>query len=186
MHEPTLESRDAARLLVQIAALEREVSELRQQLAKHSSNSEELLVLPADIHEDLFSSEAPYRALVEMFPHAIWIAEPDGSTSYANRYWYDLSGLSVEQTLGSGWASALHPDDAAKVANRRQQAVATGVSRENEIRIRRASDGQYRWHLTRALPLKDANGRIVKWVGIAVDIHDEKAAAVAIEETEER
>ncbi|HXB22584.1 MAG TPA: PAS domain-containing protein [Candidatus Solibacter sp.] len=186
MHEPTQEPRDAARLLVHIAALEREVSELRQKLAKQSSDSEDLLVFPADIHEDLFSSDVPYRALVEMFPHAIWIAEPDGSTSYANRYWYELSGLSLEQTVGLGWTSALHPEDAAKVVDRQRQTIATGVSPENELRFRRATDGQYRWHLTKAVPLKDPNGNIVKWIGIAVDIHDQKAAAVAIEEAEER
>jgi PAS domain S-box-containing protein len=87
----------------------------------------------------------------------------------------EYSGLSAEQTAGSGWQAAIDPDDLEGHAVKWREAVATGKPHENEVRLRR-SDGQYRWHLDRGVPLRDEDGSIVKWYGVATDIEDRKRA----------
>jgi PAS domain S-box-containing protein len=95
---------------------------------------------------------------------------------FVNRHWKEYSGLSIEQTVGAGWETAIHGEDQKRYAEKWLASVATGEPFENEVRFRRASDGQYRWFLTRAVPLRDAHGRIVKWYGTSTDIEDRKRA----------
>jgi signal transduction histidine kinase len=84
--------------------------------------------------------------------------------------------LSAEKTAGSGWETALHPSDLKRHVEKWRVSIATGKPFENEVRYRRAEDGQYRWFLTRAVPLRDARGKIVKWYGISTDVEDRKRA----------
>lgn len=178
-------SDDAAPASEQVARLEREVAELRRQLAAvYSQASDRLVVAPPD-EDQFFYTEARYRALIELSPQAVWMTDPDGGNTYCNRYWYEYSGMTVEQAAGSGWSAALHPEDMARHLEGWQAALARGAAYEAELRFRR-SDGQYRWHLCRSLPVKDANGQVTKWMGIAVDIHDRKIAATAIGQANER
>jgi PAS domain S-box-containing protein len=172
-------SHDAVPASGQVARLEREVAELRRQLvAVYSQASDRLVLAPPD-EDQFFYSEARYRALIELSPQAVWMADRDGSNIFCNRYWYEFSGMTVEQTSGTGWLAAAHPEDVARTREGWMAALARGVPYEAELRFRRR-DGQERWHLCRALPLKDANGRVTKWMGIAVDIHDRKIAATEI------
>lgn len=177
---------DAIHASEQVARLEREVAELRRQLAMVYSQASDRLVTAPPTEQGFFYSEARYRALIELSPQAVWMTDGNGKNIYCNQYWYELSGLTVEQTDGLGWTAALHPEDSARVGAEWQAAIARGVAYEIELRFRRASDGQYRWHLCRALPLKDANGQVTKWLGIAVDVHDRKVAATAIAQANER
>ena len=119
-------------------------------------------------------SEARYRFLTESTPQIIWTARPDGQLDYYNRRWYEYTGLTPEQTEGSGWQPVLHPDDMGRVLSQWATAVETGASYQMEFRLRRAADGSYRWHLGRGLPMRDAQGRIIKWLGTATDIEDQK------------
>jgi PAS domain S-box-containing protein len=80
---------------------------------------------------------------------------------------------------GSGWQAVIHPDDLARHAGKWMEAIATGKPLENEVRLRR-SDGQYRWHLDRGVPLRDEDGTIVKWYGVVTDIEDRKRAEEAL------
>lgn len=179
-------AQDAAQTSEQVARLEREVAELRRQLAMvYSQASDRLVIAPPD-EEGFFYSEARYRALIELSPQAVWLTDADGKNTYCNHYWYEFSGMTAEQTAGLGWAAALHPEDVPAIRAEWQEAVAKGAAYETELRFRRASDGQYRWHLVRALPLKDANGRVIKWLGICVDVHERKTAAAAIAQANER
>ncbi len=82
--------------------------------------------------------------------------------------------MTLEQTEGSGWGNVLHPDDLQLCIERWSRAYQTGNSYEIEYRFKRASDGTYRWHLGRALPMKNENGEIVQWVGTGTDIDDQK------------
>ena len=179
-------SQDALPASEQVARLEREVAELRRQLAMVYSQASDRLVIAAPNEQEFFYSEARYRALIELSPQAVWITDPGGKNTYCNRYWYEFSGLTVEQTDGLGWTEALHPDDRARIGSEWHAAMAKGVAYEIELRFRRAGDGAYRWHLCRGLPLKDANGQVTKWLGVGVDIHDRKVAAASIVQATER
>src|ERR1700723_3792104 len=86
------------------------------------------------------------------------------------------TGLSSEKTMGSGWEAAAHPADLPRYGERRRASVASGEPFEHEVRFRRAADGEYRWFLSRTVPLRDSGGKIVKWYGISTDIEDRKRA----------
>ncbi|MDP8911588.1 MAG: PAS domain S-box protein [Actinomycetota bacterium] len=120
------------------------------------------------------SSEERYRELADAMPQIVWTSRPDGSVEYFNRQWFELTGMTLEQTQGWGWQPVLHPDDLGQTLARWRQSLATGEVYENETRFRRASDGRYRWHLVRGVPTRDASGAITRWVGTCTDIDDRK------------
>jgi PAS domain S-box-containing protein len=131
----------------------------------------------------LRKSEKELRDAIDTIPALVWSALPDGSNTYANKRFVEYLGLSAEHTAGSRWHALIHPDDLERHASKWMQAVATGKPHENESRYRR-SDGQYRWHLDRGLPLRDKDGNIVKWYGVTTDIEDRKCAEQALRRSE--
>lgn len=122
----------------------------------------------------LAAGEERYRALADAMPQLVWTATPAGDLDYVNQRWVEYTGLSLEESSGMGWLAALHPDDARPTAERWHQSVAAGDVYELGCRYRRAADGMYRWHLSRALPQRDAQGRICRWLGTCTDIEDQK------------
>ncbi|HEV2914689.1 MAG TPA: ATP-binding protein [Pyrinomonadaceae bacterium] len=126
--------------------------------------------------DKLRESEAQYRSLADAMPQIVWTADADGAFDYYNQRWFEYTGLTPEQALGWGWQPVLHPEDAERCLRRWATSVKTGADYEIEYRFKRASDGAYRWHLGRALPMRDQDGRIVKWFGTSTDIHDQKLA----------
>jgi PAS domain S-box-containing protein len=126
--------------------------------------------------QQLRRQEKKLRDVIETMPTFAWTALPDGSVDFVNRHWQEYTGLSTEKTVGSGWEAAVHPEDLKRHAEKWRASVASGAPFENEVRYRRAADGQYRWFLARAVPLRDARGKIVKWYGISTDIEDRKRA----------
>ncbi|HJQ10217.1 MAG TPA: ATP-binding protein [Gemmatimonadaceae bacterium] len=116
-----------------------------------------------------------FESLLELAPQIVWFAEPDGKVTYCNQYWFDYTGLSALQTLGDGWAGALHPDDRQRGVAGWAEAVKDGRDYESELRFRRA-DGQYCWFLVRGRPSRDESGKINSWLGFAVDIEERKRA----------
>jgi PAS domain S-box-containing protein len=127
--------------------------------------------------EILKESEEQYRALVEVSPQIVWTARGDGFITFCNQYWLDYTGLSVNETLGSGWVDAIHPEHRERVKQAWLDAGQRG-SWELEIPFRRAADGEYRWHLARGLATRDKTGEITRWVGVAVDIHERQQLAL--------
>jgi PAS domain S-box-containing protein len=113
--------------------------------------------------------------IVNAIPAVAWSARLDGSADFFNQHYLDYAGLSAEQALGWGWTAAVHPDDLAGLVATWQALMASGQAGEAEARLRRA-DGDYRWFLFRASPLRDEEGKIVKWYGINTDIEDRKRA----------
>jgi len=105
----------------------------------------------------------------------VWIAAPDGRVEHFNRRWYEYTATTPEQTLGHGWAHALHPDDREAVWERWQAAVRSVEPIELEYRLQGA-DGRYRWFLARGVPFRDADGRVLKWFGTCTDIEGQKRA----------
>ena len=118
-------------------------------------------------------SEQHYRVIADAMPQLVWVTDPDGNHIYYNQRWYEYTGLSEEESLGYGFTLALHPDDKARTLERWEQAWRNGESCEIEYRFRR-HDGVYRWFIGRATPLRDANGRIIEWVGTCTEIHEQK------------
>ncbi|AFZ30630.1 multi-sensor hybrid histidine kinase [Gloeocapsa sp. PCC 7428] len=122
---------------------------------------------------DLRESEARYRLLAEAIPQFVWITNPDGQNEYVNQQFCDYTGLTPQQMRGLDWLSIIHPDDLAMTRDRWLAAVKTGLFYEIEYRFRRA-DGTYRWFLGQGLPLKDEQGRVLKWFGTCTDIEPQK------------
>ena len=113
--------------------------------------------------------------VIDSIPAWASVIRPDGAVEFVNRWGLEYTGLRFEDTLGSGWKIAVHPDDQAAFASARRKALATGEPFEIEARFRRA-DGVYRWFLTRVAPLRDEGGGIVRWYGVSADIEDRKVA----------
>jgi PAS domain S-box-containing protein len=124
-------------------------------------------------------SEERYRFLAEAQPDQIWTALPNGELDYVNQRALDYFETSFPALVETGWTKVAHPEDLGRMVERWQTALATGRPYENELRLQRASDGSYRWHLTRAVPMIDRSGAVVKWYGSNIDIHDQKRAEEA-------
>src|SRR3984893_9393663 len=124
-------------------------------------------------------------ALVDAIPQQIWSGPADGSLDFCNERWRSYMGLGMKELQGEGWQSMLHPDDRERVLKAWHESVTTGTPYEQEERHRRA-DGQYRWFLARGMPLRDADGRILRWYGTNTDIEDLQSAEDARRQIEEQ
>lgn len=125
--------------------------------------------------EAVAASERNLKLIINTIPGLVWSARPDGSAEFFNQHYLDYVGLSAEQAQGWGWAVAVHPDDLSGLTATWQAIMASEKAGEAEARLRRF-DGDYRWLLFRANPLRDASGNIVKWYGVNTDIDDRKRA----------
>ncbi len=125
----------------------------------------------------LDEEESKFRVLADTMPQMVWSAQPDGFHDYYNARWYEFTGTPVGSTDGEGWNGMFHPDDQARAWSVWGHSLRTGDPYEIEYRLRNAS-GDYRWTLGRALPMRDAEGAIIRWFGTCTDIHDQKAAQV--------
>lgn len=124
----------------------------------------------------LSASEARYRDLAESIPAMVWAANSQGVTIDHNRRWEEYTGQTPGQALGDGWKDIIHPDDVQEVADRWAQAVRNMEDYSIEYRIRRDSDGAYRWHSVQAVLRKDEQGDPLGWFGTCIDIEDLKVA----------
>jgi PAS domain S-box-containing protein len=115
------------------------------------------------------------RAIIDAIPVLAWSAHPDGSAEFFNRRWLDYAGLSAEEASEWGWTVALHPEDRDRLMDYWRHLLASGEAGEIEARLRRY-DGEYRWFLFRAEPVRDNHGDIFKWFGANTDIEDRKRA----------
>jgi PAS domain S-box-containing protein len=126
-------------------------------------------------------SEAHYRVLTEVSPQVTWEADVHGYITYTNQYWQEYAYLTATQSLGTGYLLAIDPKERQRAKAFMRQVVAQGRSFQAEVRLRRAKDGQYRWHLLRGRPVTDEAGHIYKWVGVAVDIEEQKRIAADLQ-----
>jgi PAS domain S-box-containing protein len=125
--------------------------------------------------ETLRDNEARVRALAETAPSIIWTAAPDGTITFHNRQWLEYTGIPSEANERRWPFLVLHPDDRDRCVAAWHQALDTGKPYEIEVRNRR-HDGEYRWFLTRATPVKDAAGKVVEWFGSSTDVQQMKEA----------
>ncbi|MBP0620999.1 PAS domain-containing hybrid sensor histidine kinase/response regulator [Cupriavidus consociatus] len=125
--------------------------------------------------------EQHFRLLADGIPHIVLTAEPDGWIDYCNQRWTTYTGLTLEQTQSGAWETVIHPDDLQGTSDNWRSSIASGCEYEIEFRLRRASDGAYRYHLARGAPFKDPDGQAVKWFATCTDIEDQKRAQTAAE-----
>jgi two-component system, NarL family, sensor histidine kinase UhpB len=118
-------------------------------------------------------------ALIDAIPQQIWSGPADGTLDYCNERWRSYMGLGLEDLQGDGWQTMLHPDDRDRVLAAWHESIVKGTPYEQEER-HRAANGAYRWFLARGVPLRDAQGRIVRWYGTNTDIEDRKRAEYAL------
>jgi PAS domain S-box-containing protein len=126
-------------------------------------------------------NEERFRLLAEAIPLLVWTATPEGDLVYFNQRWLEYTGLSYEQARGQGWLEAVHPDDRQSAVESWSWAVRQRESLDIEQRLRRNSDGAYRWQHVRGVPLRDASGAIIQWVGTTSDIDDQRRHAELLE-----
>ena len=114
-----------------------------------------------------------FRFLAESMPQMIFTAVPNGDIDYFNQQWSTFTGLSLDHIQDWRWTKFIHADDAKETSRRWRQSIKTGQPFEAQHRVRRA-DGVYRWHLSRATPMRDDNGHITMWISSNTDIEDQK------------
>jgi PAS domain S-box-containing protein len=119
------------------------------------------------------ASTERYRQLADAMPQIVWTSDNLGKATYYNRRWFEYTGMTEGEIDATAWARVTHPDDLPEAIARRDQTLIDGSVFEVEYRFR-AGDGTYRWHLGRALPIRDEAGEIDFWIGTATDIDDRK------------
>ena len=143
---------------------QRELNERRRRLEQ----SEQTLA-------DSKRPEDPLRMMIDTLPTLAWSCQPDGATEFLNQRWLDYTGLSFQEALGWGWKVPVHPEDLERLMDTWRNLLARGEPGEEEARLRRF-DGEYRWFLFRAVPVRDEQGSVVRWYGTITDIEDLKRA----------
>jgi PAS domain S-box-containing protein len=133
----------------------------------------------------LRESEEHHRSLIELHPQTPWVAGPDGEIIEVGLQWTKLSGHSLDEAIGRGWARFVHPDDRARAESAWSEAVRSGQPLDMEFRIRSANFG-YRWYRSRAAPRVLESGEIVRWYGLLEDVHERQLALQALQESEQR
>ena len=132
----------------------------------------------------LRESEARFRQLAESLPQLVWTCTAEGACDYLSPQWVAYTGIPDAPQLGDGWLRQLYPDDRRRVMDAWNRGAPAGRSYDIEFRIRRG-DGAYRWFRTRASPLCDEAGNVVKWFGTNTDIDDLKQAEEALRQANE-
>ena len=120
-------------------------------------------------------SEDRLRHVVDTIPAIVWSALPDGAVDFVNDHWLQYTGMSREDSLGWRWTATIHPDDVARTTDYWRTVLLSGEPAELEQRLRR-SDGEFRWFLSRYVPVRDDSGKIVRWYATCTDIEERKQA----------
>ncbi len=126
------------------------------------------------------ASERRWRDLAEAMPQLVWTCTSDGQCDFLSKQWLDYTGIAEASQLGYGWLEQVHPDDRDRLGEAWIEAVTTRRLFDVEFRVRR-HDGEYHWFKTRAVPVSDASGQIVKWFGSNTDIEDMKQAEAGLQ-----
>jgi len=129
----------------------------------------------------LRASEEQFRTLADNMSQFAWMADPAGRIYWYNKRWYDYTGTTLEAMRALGWRSVHHPDHHVRVSASMKRAVAIGSTWEETFPLR-GKDGQYRWFLSRAVPIRDDLGQVTRWFGTNTDITAQVAAEEALRE----
>lgn len=124
-------------------------------------------------------------AVLEALPNLVWTSLPDGKCDYLSKQWSQYTGIPEQELLGDRWLGVVHPDDRELTLSCWRAAIAEKGTYDQEYRLRRY-DGEYRWHKSRGVPIRDAQGEVVKWFGTDTDIEDQKRAVEELRGSEAR
>jgi len=149
-----------------------ELEEARNVAVKLNNELEDTV---AERTKDLSVSREHFMVLANNIPQITWTNLPAGQFNFFNQRWYDYTGLSFDETFEEAWTNVVHPDDVVYTREKFMHSINTGEVFEMENRYKR-KDGVYRWHLNRAIPLKNESGDLLFWVGTATDIDDQRKA----------
>jgi PAS domain S-box-containing protein len=142
---------------------------------------------PSDLiaeQNKLRDSEAQFHTLADAIPQLSWMVRPDGGVFWYNQRWYEYTGTTLEEMQGWGWQKVVHPEHVARVTKHVQHVLETGEPWEETFPLR-GKDGEYRWFLARALPIRDPEGRIVRWFGAGTDITEQRRAEEEVRQINE-
>ena len=131
----------------------------------------------------LREQEQRFRTLADNIAQLAWMADADGRIFWYNKRWLDYTGRTLEETLALGWQDAHHPDHVERVASKLERSLADGEPWEDTFPLR-GRHGDYRWFLSRALPIHDHDGHILRWIGTNTDVTEQRAYAERLREAE--
>ena len=126
---------------------------------------------PSALHEN----EARYRLLTESLPQPVWTTDAEGKIDYCNPHFLEYCGLTLQEVQAGRTWEFVHPEDLPALKEKVEKSCTTGTPFEHEYRVRRAADGQYRWHFARSEQFADSAGKL-RWLGIAMDVTSRKQA----------
>lgn len=129
---------------------------------------------------ELAQLQQRFQVLADAMPQLVWSSTANGSADYVNRIWCEFTGQPAEASYGRGWMDFLHEEDRGAAEASWSEAIRSGADYEIEYRLRR-HDGEYRWLLTRGMPMRDEDGRVTRWIGTCTDIHEQKEDAERLE-----
>jgi PAS domain S-box-containing protein len=135
--------------------------------------------------EALRESEERFRMLADNMSQLAWIADERGSIFWFNQRWYDYTGTTLDEIQGWGWTKVLHPDHVDRVVARIQQSWTTGAPWGDTFPLR-AKDGEYRWFLSHAVPIRNAQGQVIRWFGTNTDITEQRILEETLREADRR
>jgi two-component system CheB/CheR fusion protein len=167
--------RAAENLDPEVASAKRRIAELEREVIERSGDAAKALGAELD------SSERRFRELADAMPQIVWGARPDGHFDYYNRRWYDFTGRPDGPAGDSSWADVVHPEDQDESLKRWHSAIRSGDAYEIEYRLK-GKLGDFRWYLTRALPVRDHTGGITRWLGTCTDIDERKQTEARLHE----
>lgn len=136
-----------------------------------------ILVFGYDVTEQVLArkkGEEEVKKVLESLPQITSTSSADGTNIFFNNFFFEYSGLTREEAAKEGWNSILHPSEIEPVLSQWEECKRTGKDFYREIRLRRKSDGNYRWHIARITPIKDSKGKVTQWIASATDIHPQK------------
>ena len=136
-------------------------------------------------HLILTENDSRFRQIANTLPLVVWTASPDGNLTYISDQWESYYGNPIKESLGTGWANYVHPEDALKAGEQWSLSLSNGLPYETEFRVQFKS-ADYHWVLVRALPIKNEKGEITEWVGSNTDIEDKKISEHALRKSEQR
>ena len=155
----------------QLKSKNEQLEQARLVVAKMNEELEDIVRIRT---KDLFVSREHFKFLADNIPVIVWTTDGNGQADYFNKQWYEYTGLDFDGSRGFGSQQVLHPDDLIATAKAWTEAITNQTSFQFEYRIKRASDGQYRWHLGKGEPFKDESGKLIAWFGTSTDIEDQK------------
>lgn len=136
-----------------------------------------ILVFGYEVTEQVLAKkkgEENLKKILEFLPQITSASSANGTNIFFNRFFFDYSGLSKEEATFNGWNSIVHPEEIDHVLMHWEKCKETGVDFYKEIRLKRKSDGMYRWHISHISPIKNRKGEVTQWIATATDIHEQK------------